>query len=440
VGVKLVLRTFQNNDRLWSIERRGKTLTIRHGKAAGKQQVSQRKLFNDYLAERELRKLVREKQTAGYRETTPPGAMPELDATGRALEQAVVDNPDDRAAHMAFADWLSEQPDDKLQRWGEFIRVQLALEDADLPADERKKLDRRARESQEANQRDWLGEPLARLLLHLDLSILPRSLHEDTPLFEWKFRRGWLDSLFVSYLNAAVAEVLAGSPSLRLLRELILAETPRRGEPFAPFAGTRNLGNVRLLSLEDHFAASPAPLVGSLPRLGELQVTMGGNCRGLLRLPNLANLHTLALAGLDDYPLDELAARTDLARLRRLYFNGLERGGMEVDYDPRLISLAEVARALHPQRLPALKELTVNLFDDGDEGCELLVESGLLKQLEVLDLREGDIDALGADALTECPDLPRLKQLVLRGNDVGRAALRRLRRTGVSLGGRGAPT
>jgi predicted DNA-binding WGR domain protein len=33
--VTLVLRTFQNNDRLWAIERRGKALTIRHGKAAG---------------------------------------------------------------------------------------------------------------------------------------------------------------------------------------------------------------------------------------------------------------------------------------------------------------------------------------------------------------------------------------------------------------------
>ena len=51
-----------------------------------------------------------------------------LDATGQALQAAVVEGPDDLAAHMALADWLSEQADPRLQARGELIRTQLALE------------------------------------------------------------------------------------------------------------------------------------------------------------------------------------------------------------------------------------------------------------------------------------------------------------------------
>jgi uncharacterized protein (TIGR02996 family) len=44
-----------------------------------------------------------------------------------ALEAALVENPDDLAAHRAYADHLMELGDPR----GEFIQVQLALEDAD---------------------------------------------------------------------------------------------------------------------------------------------------------------------------------------------------------------------------------------------------------------------------------------------------------------------
>ena len=46
-----------------------------------------------------------------------------------ALEDAIAANPDDRAAHSAYADLLTEEGDPR----GEFIAVQLALEDESLP-------------------------------------------------------------------------------------------------------------------------------------------------------------------------------------------------------------------------------------------------------------------------------------------------------------------
>src|SRR4051794_27599896 len=67
-----------------------------------------------------------------------------------ALEAALIENPDDVAAHMAYADLLSEDDDPR----GEFIQVQLALEDEKLPVRERKQLERRERELLTENFRD----------------------------------------------------------------------------------------------------------------------------------------------------------------------------------------------------------------------------------------------------------------------------------------------
>jgi uncharacterized protein (TIGR02996 family) len=431
-----VLRTFKNGDRVWSIERRGKGLTIRHGKAAGKQQLRQRKLPSDPLAEREVRRLVRQKLNDGYRESTPPGSMPELDDMGQALTQAVVDIPADRAAHMALADWLSEQADVKLQNWGEFIRTQLALEDDKLSTRERKKLDQRAAELIDANQRDWLGEPLAGPLLRLKPMPMPRVgpyWEEEYGTFEYGFARGWLDRLVVPYLSGKLAAILARSASLRLLRELVILGTPDRGAPFAPLAGSANLMNVRALAVEFYLGqANPAPLVASLPRLEDLRVVLATHARGLLELPNLANLQSLSLAALERYPIDELASSPVLGRLRRLVLNKAELTD-DLDDLPSPLRVDEVVVALRSPSLTSLAELTVNVFTQGDEGCAEIVRAGLLKRLEVLDLSFGDMTDEGARTLAGCPDLPRLKKLVVTGNVLSPAGVQRLRRTGVKV-------
>jgi uncharacterized protein (TIGR02996 family) len=432
-----LLRTFQNKDRVWSIERRGKTLTIRHGKAAGKQQARYRKLYSDYHAERELRKEVDRKLREGYRETTPPGSMPPLDDTGQALEQAVVADPGDRAAHMALADWLSEQADAKLQTWGEFIRTQLALETADLPAGQRKALQQRTNELTDSNERDWLGEPLAQVLLGLRPNLLPRQFQAEGD-FPRTFARGWLDTLVVPWLNVPIAKILAGADSLRLLRELVILDMPARGDPFIPLAGAANLANIRVLALEGCGGrASPAPLVGSLPRLEELRlVTMAADSRGLLMLPGLANLRTLGLAGLEPYPLNDLAASPVLGQLRRLSLNGIELAANDLDFDVPAVPLDEVGRALHSRHLTSLAEVTVNVFVNGDQGCEQIVRSGVLGRLETLDLSYGDLSDEGARILAGCPDLPRLKKLVVAANILTRRGVQLLRDTGVPMPGR----
>src|SRR4051794_5837247 len=86
--------------------------------------------------------------------------MSQPDPMREALEQALIDNPDDVASHMAYADYLREQGDPR----GEFIQVQLALEDPARSAAERKRLKKREQELLGAHEREWLGE-LAPLLL-----------------------------------------------------------------------------------------------------------------------------------------------------------------------------------------------------------------------------------------------------------------------------------
>jgi hypothetical protein len=73
------------------------------------------------------------------------------------------------------------------------------------------------------------------------------------------------------------------------------------------------------------------------------------------------------------------------------------------------------------------------LSDVGDEGCAALVESGILKRLEVLDLWNGRITDAGAQRLAACPDLKHLKRLRISWNALTSAGINALQATGVNL-------
>src|SRR5262245_15923186 len=122
-----MLRTFRRGDFFWSIDRQGTKATVRHGKAGGKAKERQLTIAADEKGRERYSRMVSERAEAGFVEDVP--RAPAIDATGRALEAALVEEPGDLAAHMAYADWLSEQADARLATRGEFIRVQLALQE-----------------------------------------------------------------------------------------------------------------------------------------------------------------------------------------------------------------------------------------------------------------------------------------------------------------------
>src|SRR5262245_11648428 len=133
------MRTFETKKtgRFWSIQRDKKKITVRYGKVGGKATVRTSEAGSPALAVQKYQTQIAEKLRAGYEETTTDDVAP-LDATGQALESALVESPDDLAAQMAFADWLSEQADPRHQARSEFIRVQMQLEDESMPVAQRK--------------------------------------------------------------------------------------------------------------------------------------------------------------------------------------------------------------------------------------------------------------------------------------------------------------
>src|SRR5262249_45332445 len=204
------MRTFVFTDarsnKFWNIELQGSGFTVTFGKVGSKGQ-TQTKDFADVPSARKAHdKLVAEKLAKGYVETTPRAA-PTSSPLQQSLEAALVEDPDDLAAHSAYADYLQEQGDPR----GEFIQVQLALEDPNRPARERTQLRKREGELLRQHARQWLGD--AGRFLVGDWS------GEDKP-YHYQFARGWLDFVRVLPFPDAVIAALARSPEARLLRRL----------------------------------------------------------------------------------------------------------------------------------------------------------------------------------------------------------------------------
>src|SRR5262249_2145263 len=148
-------------------------------------------------------------------------------------------DPDDRVSHSAYADYLMEQNDPR----GEFIRVQLALEDATLPGAERTRLKAREAELLANHQKEWLGplEPFVR-------PTPPLWGPPDGLRIMVHFARGWIDRVELDQLTPEAAQALCRTPPLALLRELVLGYWFHDGAPdqgFGLLAKAPYLGNVR---------------------------------------------------------------------------------------------------------------------------------------------------------------------------------------------------
>jgi hypothetical protein len=351
---------------------------------------------------------------------------------------------------MAYADWLSEQPDKTDQARGEFIRVQLALEDEGKPAAQRKKLQEQEKKLLKAHARDWLGE--------LAPFLLDRKPGKDRPWNElackYQFARGWLDSVEVDFFTVAFTRVLARAPQVRLLRRLALIEDGYEEEGewepgpdvpdgvwnpgLYPLVRCPYLGNVRVLQLGEMTSDRPEEfnsgldaeagvgIVKLMPRLEELYLLARHvDCNQLFALPTLNNLRVLQVYHNDNYPLARLAKNPSLGKLTHLLCHP-----HAVEEEPyiRLPGLRAVVRST---TLPSLTHLQLRLSDFGDKGAAEVVASGTLKRLKVLDLRGGTVTDMGAQELAACPDLRNLESLNLDRNCLSAAGIAALKKTRV---------
>jgi uncharacterized protein (TIGR02996 family) len=465
------MRTFVFTDaksnKFWNIDLQGTRFTVTFGKVGSKGQ-TQTKDFPDPAAARKAHdKLVAEKLGKGYVETTPgpsPAAAPAASPLQQSLEAALVEDPDDLAAHSAYADYLMEQGDPR----GEFIQVQLALEDPGRPAKERAQLRKRETALLKQHGPQWLGD-VGRFLAG-DWS------GEDKP-YHYQFARGWLDLVRVLPAPDALIAALARSPEARLLRRLEVvydmhyhpfdfdavtegpnkALTPQEkrndlwdpGTILTPLIGSPFLTNLRAFKLGfsdtgdrlghstmvEPFGSCNAEQVIELlrkcPHLEELYLNTNlPGIESLFALSSLGNIRVLQYYyGMDSgynrhdaYPLTALADNASLQRLTTLRLHA----GRDATID-----LAEMDAVLRSPNLPNLTHLQVHMTTFGDEGCRPIIQSGALRRLKVLDIGYGNMTDEGARLLAACPDLKNLERLDMSRNALTDEGIAALQATGV---------
>ena len=409
--------------------------------------------------------------------------MPAPAGTREVLEAALADDPDDLAAHAAYADLLIEQGDPR----GEFVRVQLALEDESLPAKERKKLQKREKELLAAHERAWLGE-LAPLLLGTpeeQRAMFAAQLHPshrnrieylaEHIHFRHGWARGWLDRLECENLTVEMARTLGRAPIARLLRALVCyrdgpggvyqyadgPDIPRERFGFISLEVLAHypaaIRNLRVFQYgrevdpeEDRYDVGTqfnrlAPLVERMPRLEELSIF--GHIYGreagrpdltrIFSLPTLTNLRVLQHYHGHAYPLEALAENPALGRLTHLLCFPHSFAG---EYDDQLrrmtrtiITPAGVRAVVNSPHLTSLTHLQLRCCDGGDAMAEEIVKSGVLKRLKVLDLRHGFITDEGARRFARCRDAKKLEVLDLINNRLTDAGIAALEAAGVRV-------
>jgi uncharacterized protein (TIGR02996 family) len=459
------MRTFQYSDakshKFWNIEVTGKSFTVTYGRIGSAGQTQTKTFPNAQKAQAEADKLVAEKTKKGYVETTVTAAASEAEA----FERAIRDNPDDVAAISAYADWLVEHDDPR----GEFMQVQLALEDESRPKDERKKLQAREKALLKKHDKQWLG----RLAPFVFAKVEPDDY--CAARIEPRWRRGVLATVIVQRLTMALAQALADEPAVRCASELQVydqcggyyegreSEQPRprvkkpkgidRHSELFELIGSPLLANLRRFQMGGEVPSDDGwcdchtyvrgleHVVAGMSRVEVLDLYCKDYSSGaLFKLPNLTHLRELRVYHLGGrerqgvspvYRLDVLADNPVLANLTHLMFHPHQGEDWDDNHPITYIPLEQVRALVRSRHLKKLTHLQLRLSDMGDEGVREIIASGILKQLKWLDLRHGCITDEGARLLAACPDAKNLEQLDLSRNGVTSKGLSALKKAGV---------
>jgi uncharacterized protein (TIGR02996 family) len=428
--------------KFWNIELAGTGYTTTWGKIGTKGQSKSKDFGTNEAAQKAYDKIIKEKLAEGYVEITPPAP---LATTENVLEKAIAHDFDDVAAHAAYADWLTQQGDPR----GELIQVQLALEDAETPAAQRKELQKREAELLKTHGRTWLGA-LAGEILDQEVSPWLKQRVGDE---QYRLNRGWLETLRLPSVSVKFARTLAKTPESRFLQRLYLhGQTYEEAGEFEPGddipAGTDNpamyallrcpyFTHLRVLFLGEpeaegncHTSGETAvDLVTRMPNLEELYLLAHRvDMKTLFAMKTLPKLRILQIDHNRNYPLEILAENSAYSNLTHLMFYP---HALEPDDDAAYINLDGVRALVHSPHLKKLTHLRLRLSDLGDEGCEEIVRSGILKNLKMLDLMHGRVSDEGAKLLAACKDIRNLELLEISNNRLTKEGIDLLKKAGI---------
>lgn len=313
------------------------------------------------------------------------------------LFATILENPDDDAARLVYADWLEEHGQ---QERGELIRVQ--CERARLPDDDDRQRELFFREEAllAAHGKDWLGKlkPLVK---------------------ECRYERGFV--AWVSLPGRAFLEKAEKLFALAPLRGIQLTHLGMGKFPAADLAAVPQLARLRSLQLRGAMRDAPtrtvlqSPHVQQLERLHLEDTACGEGTIRHLWAKALPQLQTLEFYG------EGLSVHAELLSQPKIPLREYAVTSMSgVFHRDRVIALART------KALAGLTHLNLRNSPAQVPGATALANSKVMSNLRELVLRSASIGVTGMGAIAASPHMANLTTLNVRTNHFGINGLRAL--------------
>ncbi len=445
------------SSKFWEITLEGTSFKTTYGKIGTAGQTTLKSFGSAELAKKEYEKVIGEKTKKGYvlagadggapaaaapkkaakAVTAPVTSTGTLDARNDALEQALIADPNDRAAWAVFADWLQEQGDPR----GELVSLQLGNKDKAAAA----LIEKRA---------DYFLGPLKDHQTVHDEGYNNSSSHLRTKAqeeawektqkqaFLWRYgfiyrcrlsHDSYSDTNFKGKTVDILEEVLE-HPSGRFIQEFAFQSNgdPNDGklQDLVDLLGKKAPPTTRRIVLGDnvdqiswHHTGSLAKLWKGVPNLRTLEIETGEFDVGTMVAPALER-GIFITGGLSKSCGTGLAKATmpNIKHLEIYYGTEEYGGGCSVD---------EALTLLERKDLPKLEYLGLKNSEFADDLARVVGGKSaqkLVKQLKVLDLSLGIMTDAGAEALIAAKDqLAHLEKLDLTRNFLTKKGIKALK-------------
>ncbi len=388
------------SNKFWEIELEGSSFTTRYGRIGTDGQSTTKDFKSPADAKKAYDKLVQEKVNKGYElvgDEGDEGGDEDDDgeavegASNRALEAAILEDPDKVEGYLVYADWLQTQDDPR----GELMAVEAAL--AASPGDA--KLKARNEELLAEHAEALLGDLAEEEHFHptWELGGIRAATISDP------------DEEYAELSGEAAAEMVSKLfklPAARFLRELTVGVLEDEdGQPdWSPIVAAIAKGDVpaalRLLRIscgEYQISWTQLGDLGKtykkLKRLEELHLKIGAMDLGKIDLPELRVFEVVTGGFTKENLASVISAKWPKLERLVLYFGDDNYGGnCEVD---------DLGPIFDGKGLGSVTTLGLSNAEFANDIAAAIPKAKILKQLKVLDLSKGTLDDDGARHLVE---------------------------------------